>query len=58
MNINMLQNINLRKNILILRGLICAVDIHRKAMKFVFDNMHALYMHSNIFLFFKDCPNS
>ncbi|XP_050465032.1 uncharacterized protein LOC126858600 isoform X3 [Cataglyphis hispanica] len=33
MNVNMLQNINSKKNILILNNLICAVDIHRKAMK-------------------------
>ncbi|KAL6421727.1 hypothetical protein ACFW04_010942 [Cataglyphis niger] len=33
MNINMLQNINSKKNILILNNLICAVDIHRNAMK-------------------------
>ncbi|KAF3054540.1 Odorant receptor 329 [Nylanderia fulva] len=33
MSINMLQNVNFRKNILICKGLICAVDIHRQAMK-------------------------
>ncbi|XP_025271264.1 uncharacterized protein LOC112639947 [Camponotus floridanus] len=33
MSIDMLRNINLRKSILIFRGLIYAVDIHRKAMK-------------------------
>ncbi|XP_025271234.1 uncharacterized protein LOC109610193 [Camponotus floridanus] len=33
MSITMLQNINLKKQILIFRGLICAVDIHRQAMK-------------------------
>jgi len=35
MSIDMLQNINLRKHVLIIKGLICAVDIHRQAMKFV-----------------------
>ncbi|KAL6433504.1 hypothetical protein ACFW04_006542 [Cataglyphis niger] len=33
MSIDMLQNINLKKNLLILNGLIYAVDIHRQAMK-------------------------
>ncbi|KAL6433509.1 hypothetical protein ACFW04_006542 [Cataglyphis niger] len=36
MSIDMLQNINLKKNLLILNGLIYAVDIHRQAMKFIF----------------------
>ncbi|XP_072758666.1 uncharacterized protein [Anoplolepis gracilipes] len=33
MSMDMLQNINLRKQILIFKGLICAVNIHREAMK-------------------------
>ncbi|XP_019883951.2 uncharacterized protein LOC109610194 [Camponotus floridanus] len=33
MSIDMLRNINLRKQILIFKGLICAVEIHRRAMK-------------------------
>ncbi|KAF3054538.1 Odorant receptor 303 [Nylanderia fulva] len=33
MSVNMLQDINLRQNILTFKGLICAVDIHRQAMK-------------------------
>ncbi|XP_029177626.1 uncharacterized protein LOC114945535 [Nylanderia fulva] len=36
MNISLLQNINEMKCIFIHEGLICAVDMHRQAMKFVF----------------------
>ncbi|XP_025271265.1 uncharacterized protein LOC109610196, partial [Camponotus floridanus] len=33
MSIDMLRNMSLRKHMLIFKGLICAVDIHRQAMK-------------------------
>jgi len=35
MNVDMLQNIN-QKNILIYKDLICAVDIHRQAMRLIY----------------------
>jgi len=35
MGINMLQNITLKNENLIFKGIICAVDIHRQAMRLV-----------------------
>jgi len=45
MNINMLENIKPRKENLMLKGIISAVDIHRQAMKLVslFHDIHISY---------------
>lgn len=36
MDINIAQTVDLRNEIIIYNGMICAVDIHRKAMTLVF----------------------
>jgi len=45
MNMNIRQNISLKNKILITDGIICAIDIHRQAMKFVFTFTIFIYIY-------------
>jgi len=44
MSNNKLRDINPKNKLLIFEGLIWAVDIHRQAMKYIFDNVLGLLL--------------